>query len=229
MITTGKIADSLLVIAAGRKPKRKKKKYRKDAENSFDDLQTHVDSKMGFDHHNRIFRLLMRLRGALAAEGYRFLGTDDDSAYSPVSIERDVRVESPGTGSQLVCTGKLCMLLASRPPEGLDPESLAFLAAVFRSRQCYQFTLRPTDKSLVRKSGKNVNLPKPVTWPRLERYGLEKNDLKSDNGSGSMRDYRMDGIHTYTIDGKVFYVSNAEMCKRWCAGLSRAVDRALGK
>jgi len=84
-MTANKIAARLLVIAGKRKkPKaKKKKKYNKAVENAFDDIQTHMDERTDYDQNTRAFRLLMRLKSALTAEGYRFNLTSPSGKVSP--------------------------------------------------------------------------------------------------------------------------------------------------
>jgi len=129
-----------------------------------------------------------------------------------------------------MCLGSLCMLISSRPPKGLTKERTEFLSSMFNSKQCYSYVLKPKNKELARKSGKNMSLPKPVTWAKVEGFGMEKSQTRSSEDNTMVLDeYRIDGIRAYTFDNRTFYAPNAGMCKRWCAGLNRIVHRCIEK
>jgi len=241
------LADALLRIAAKKKPAKKKpakkkpakkkpakkkpakkkpakkKKYQRDVENAFAAVQDYLDTTAGYDHSNRASRLLMRIKGALETEGYKFLDVGSPAVPAP-SPTSDIRLDVPGEDQHVTCRGAVCTLLGSRVPAGLTKERVQSLSALFRSKQCYKFTIAPRDKSLVRKSGKNTSLPKPVTWPRVEKQGLERETLQD-----GMDSYKVVGIQAYTFDGKTFFAANAEMCRRWCSGLVRMISRDLDR
>lgn len=222
------LADRLLTVAAAKR--KSKKKYARDVENSFDSVQTYIDDKLDYGQNTRVFRLLMRLKNALGSEGYKF--TDTSAGKTPLpslSSSSPVQTDEPGKGDYVVCTGSICTMLSSRVPAGMTKEASEMLVSKFQSKQCYRFTLQPTDKSLVRKSGKNTSLPKPVTWAKAENYGMEKSSVMSEDGNLSMDEFRIDGIRTYTLDRKTFYAPNVGMCRRWCVGLNRVLAHALEK
>ena len=227
-MSASRIADALLRIAAAKKKPAKKKpakkkKYQRDVENAFAAVQDYLDSTSGYDHSNRASRLMMRIKGALETEGYKFLDVDQPSVPAP-SPNSDIRVDVPGGDKYVTCRGAVCTLIESRPTAGLNKEKVQSLSALFRSKQCYKFTISPSDKSLVRKSGKNTSLPKPVTWPRLEKQGLERETRQE-----GLECYRIVGIRSYTFDGKTFFAANAGMCRRWCSGLVRLISRDLDR
>jgi hypothetical protein len=98
------------------------------------------------------------------------------------------------------------------------------MSEFMRSKQCYTFGLKPKDKSRTRARGKNMVLPKPCTWHRLQKHGLEIEKIFDENNNPVMESFRIDGILAYSEDRENFFVPNQEMCRRWLEGVDRIID-----
>lgn len=220
------IVERLLVLAA---PKRKTvHKYTKEVENAFDELLVHFVEGSDYTKNDRAFRLMMRIRKALEAEGYAFR-EKVMPAGPAMSSSSPSKTHSVGKTKHLVCMGGLCTLLKSKPPAGLDLNATVKLMEYIRSKQCYQFSIKPGDPEALRKSGTNVSLPKPLTWAKLENFGLTREPIITNDGRTLMEEFTIDGICAYSLDRQTFYTSNAGMCRRWMDGLDRIADQALSR
>lgn len=215
-------AERLFVLAGAKKPK----KYTTKVENSWNDVYDYFVNKMGLGTTSRAFRLLQRVKFSLEVEGYKFRtrsSTHSDSlpAESP-SVPMGVPKLSETT--HVVCNGTVCTLLRSRPPAGLGIDAVIHLSEYLRSKQCYRFNVCPKDKSKKRKSGSNVVLPKPMTWHRLQKHGVQIEKIFDGDNRPVMESFRCDGILAYSEDRKNFFVPNQEMCRRWLEGIDRMID-----
>ncbi len=217
------IVERLMVLAA---PKKKvKRKYSKDVENAYDELLVHFVESSDYTKRDRAFRLMMRIRKALESEGYAFR----EKVMSTPPATQPKPTSPVSKSKHLVCMGGLCTLLKTKPPTGLDAHATVRLMEYLRSKQCYQFSIKPSDPEAVRKSGVNVSLPKPLTWAKLENHGLTREPIVTNDGRTLMEEFSIDGICAYTLDRQTFYVSNAGMCRRWMDGLDRIADQALNR
>lgn len=217
------IVSRLLVLASGKKSK--KKKYNKEVENAFDDLLVYLVEVSSYTKNDRALRLLMRIQKALSSEGYGF-----KEKVAPVP-----NVISPSSGGRatqkkhLVCSGGLCTLLKTKPEYGLDRDAIVRLVEYLGSKQCYKFEISPREKSLLRKTGQNYSLPKPLTWAKLENHGVVREPIVTADHRILMEEFLIDGVRAYTFDRVSFYSPNAGMCRRWVEGLDRAIDSVLNK
>lgn len=209
------------------KKRKKKKKYSTKVENCWDDVHDHFINKMGWGTTSRAFRLLQRVKYALEVEGYKFRYHDSHSGTLPSdSYSPPVGVPQLSETTNVVCNGTVCTLLRSRPPAGLGIDAVIRLSQRLRSKQCYRFSVRPKDKSKKRKSGANIVLPKPITWHRLQKHGVQIEMIFDENNTPVMESFRCDGITAYSEDRKNFFVPNQEMCRRWLEGIDRMIDLA---
>ena len=223
-----KDADLLLIMAGSKKPTQKKRKYTKKVEKAWQEAYDYLHNTMGKGTSDRAFRLMKRIRYALEADGYKFVNFDDGSRHQPGSSTTAPK-SSPKLGdySHVVCNGSVCTLLRTRPPKGLGLDALIRLNELFRSKQCFKFKVKPADKSKKRKRGKNMCLPKPATWHRLQRHGVEVEPIMDENTNLLMESFRIDGVVAYSCDRDTFYIPNPEMCRRWLLGLDRALEECL--
>lgn len=218
------IVDRIMLLAA---PKKKAApKYQRDAENAYDELLSHLVDGSDYTKNDRAFRLMMRIKKALEAEGYAFrekvMRTSPSSSTPP-------KGQSVGNTKNLVCSGSLCTLLKSKPHAGLDADTIITLTKYFNSKQCYEFSVKPSSVEQTRKNGTNVSLPKPLTWAKLENFGLTRENIITKEGHCILEEFTIDGITAYTSDRQTFFVSNAGMCRRWFDGLDRISGQALSR
>lgn len=220
-------AERLFVLAGAKKPKKSKKakKYTTKVENSWNDVYEHFVHKMGLGTTSRAFRLLQRIKFSLEVEGYKFRRHDSHRESLPAeSSSAPIGVPKLSETTHVVCNGTVCTLLRSRPPAGLGIDAVIHLSEYLRSKQCYRFSVRPKDKSKKRKSGANVVLPKPITWHRLQKHGIQIEKIFDGDNKPVMESFRCDGILAYSEDRKNFFVPNQEMCRRWLEGVDRMID-----
>lgn len=218
------IVQRLLRIAA---PKKKETKYTKNAENAFDELLVYFAEESEYSKKDRAFRLLLRIQKAMSAEGYKF--QTKVMPASPSSSTTLPKTVSPGKSVHLLYSGGMCTLLKSRPPEGLDISVVMKLMEYIGSKQCFQYKISPKSSESVRKTGVNVSLPKPLTWSRLENYGLTREPIVTNDGRILMEEFTIEGITAFTCDRSTFYISNQGTCRRWMEGLDRIIDSALNR
>jgi len=219
------IVERIMLLAA---PKKKaERKYTKDAENAFDELMVHFVEGSDYTKNDRAFRLLMRLRKALEAEGYAF--REKVMPAGPSSSTSLPKGTSTGKTKHLVYSGATCTLLKAKPPTGLDLKATVKLMEYVGSKQCYQYTIRPCSDDACRKNGVNVSLPKPLTWAKLENYGLTREPIVTNDGRTLMEEFTVDGITAWSLDRQIFYIANPGMCRRWMDGLDRIADDAINR
>jgi len=216
------ITERLLVLAG---KKKYQSRYSKDVENAYDELLVHFVESGDYSKRDRAFRLMMRIKQALSAEGYKFREAVPDALSS--STPGGPLSKTTSAAKHLVCLGGLCALLKTRPPKGLDIEVTLKLMEHIGSKQCYQFGLKPAQPDAVRNTGVNLCLPKPITWAKLDHYGVDRQNVVTNDGRILLEEFRVDGISAYTMDRKTFYISNAGMCRRWVDGVDRMVDQIL--
>lgn len=224
------IADRLLVLAGAKKPTQKKLKFSGKVENAWQEAYDYVHSTMGKGTSDRMFRLMKRIRYALESEGYNFQNHDNHADHLP-GQSRPYSKTPPkfSDGSYVVCNGSVCTLIHTKPPKGLGIDACIRLGELFRSKQCYSFKVKPKDKSKLRKRGKNICLPKPCTWHRLNQRGAEVESIMDGDNNHLMESVRVDGITAYTLDRETFYIPNPEMCRRWMAGLDSMIAEQLDR
>lgn len=218
------IVERLMILAA---PKKKpvERKFTKDAENIFDELMVHIVEDSDYTKGDRAFRLLMRLRKALEAEGYAFR----EKVMPANSISPGPKAQSLGKTRNLIYMGATCTLLKAHPPAGLDLHATVKLLEYIGSKQCYRFNIKPHTEEMARKNGINVCLPKPLTWAKLENYGLTRENVMTNDGRSLLESFTVDGITAYSPDRQTFFVSNPGMCRRWMEGLDRIADSAVNR
>lgn len=218
------IVERILRIAAKASKSKKKKKYSKNVENAFDDLLVYFTEVSDYTKNDRALRLLTRIQKALSSEGYSFAErATPPSASNPSGSGRTTQK------THVVCSGGLCTLLKTKPAYGLDQDAIVKLVEYLGSKQCYRFEVSPKDKSLLRKTGTNYSLPKPLTWAKLENYGVIREPIVTSDHRILMEEFLIDGVRAYTFDRISFYTPNAGMCRRWLDGLDRAVCSVLNK
>jgi len=219
------LVTRLMILAA---PKKKaESKYTKEAENAFDALLVHVIEESSYSKKDRVFRLLMRIQKSMQAEGYAF--NEKVMPAGPSLSSSIPKSHSTSKTKHLVCLGGLCTLLKGKPPAGLDLDATVKLMKYVGSKQCYQFSIKPRTPELLRKNGINVSLPKPLTWAKLENFGLVRENITTNDGRSLMEVFKIDGIDAYSFDRQVFYTANAGMCRRWMEGLDRIADDASSR
>lgn len=216
--------EKLLALAGTKKPTQKKIKYTKKVEKSWDKAYEYFVHKMGYGSNDRAFRLLKRIRYALEVEGYQFKKDMHSRATPSSSVTMPMGIPKLNEFSHVACNGSVCTLLRSRPPKGLGIDSTIRLTEFLRSKQCYRFSMKPKDKSRKRTRGKNVVLPKPCTWHRLQKHGLQIEAIFDEENSPVLESFRVDGILAYSEDRQNFFVPNQEMCRRWLEGVDRMID-----
>jgi|TARA_R100000656_G_scaffold104176_1_gene76068 hypothetical protein len=199
--------------------------YSTDAENLYDQIMQHVVDKTSYTQNDRVMRLLIRLKQAMQAEGFSFKG--GPTKVKPSS--NTVTGPRANVGEHVLCDGGDCLLLATRPPTGLDAEAVMDLAKMVKAKSAYKFSVCPADASSKRRSGKNTALPKPCTWYQLESYGLTVEAVQGNDGRTLMEKFRLDGVDAYTFDRTTFFCSKAATCRRWVEGLEQAIRRCLDK
>lgn len=219
------LVERLMLLAAPKK-KVEYNKYTKDAENALDELLAYVVEVSDYTKNDRAFRLLMRLRKALEAEGYGF--REKVMQVSPSTPSTPPKVPT-GKTNHLLYSGAMCTLLKAKPPAGLDLRATVKLMEYIGSKQCFRFTLQPSVLDSCRKNGVNVSLPKPLTWSKLENFGLTREPIVTNEGHVLLEEFTVDGITAYSLDRQTFYVSNQGMCRRWMAGLDRIANDALSR
>jgi hypothetical protein len=212
--------ERLLTLAG---VKKKTKKYSTEVENCWHEVNDYLVNKMGLGTTNRGFRLLQRIKFALEVEGYKFR-THNHVSLPSTSTSAPMGVPKLNETTHIVCNGTVCTLLRARPPAGLGIDAVIHLSEYLRSKQAYRFSIRPKDKSKKRKSGQNMVLPKPVTWHRLQKFGLRIEQLIDENNRQVLESFRCEGIMAYSEDRKNFFVPNQEMCRRWLEGVDRMID-----
>lgn len=209
-----------LMVLAGRK--QHVNKYTNDVENAYDELLVQFVEGGKYSKKDKALRLMLRIKQALISEGFDF-------RPGPASLGSSAPGPDPSTGvsNNLLCVGGLCTLLKTRPPKGLDIEATVRLMELIGGKQCYRFVLKPKKRDTIRSTGINVGLPKPVTWAKLDHYGVDRQNVQTSDGRILMEAFRVDGISAYTLDRQTFYTSNAEKCRRWAEGLDRMVSQLL--
>lgn len=217
------IVERLLVLAAPRK-KKPKKKYSSAVENAFDDLLMYMVDKSDYDQSSRAFRLLLRIQRALESEGFRFV-----EKSKPASPSSPLAEHAPVGTSNLLYDGGLVMLLRHAPPEGLGVDDTVRLFQYIGSKQCYRFSISPVDKSSHRRSGVNLALPKPVTWSKLENYGMIREPIVTQDGRVLLEQFVIDGVKAYTLDRKTFFTQSAAGCRRWVSSVDRAIANIVNR
>lgn len=217
---SAELTDRLMLLAA---KKKFVKKYTKEVENAYEELLVHFVEGGDYSKSDRAFRLMMRIKQALVAEGYKFrVDSTESGTASGGALTR-----TPSDALHLVCMGGLCALLKTRPPKGLDLDTTLKLMEYIGSKQCYQFDINPSDSNSLRTTGGNLSLPKPLTWAKLEQQGVTRQNIVTNDGRIMMEEFRIDGITAYTLDRRTFYTSNAGMCRRWVAGIDRVIGKLL--
>lgn len=216
------IVQRILLVASKSK---KKKKYGKEVENAFDDLLTYFVEVSDYTKNDRALRLLTRIQKALTSEGYSFCAKATPATPEMLSSTSGRSVQK----KHLLCSGGLCTLLKTKPAYGLERDAIIRLVEYLGSKQCYRFEISPKEKSLIRKTGVNYSLPKPLTWAKLENHGIVREPIVTSDHRILMEEFLIDGVRAYTFDRLSFYTPNAGMCRRWVEGLDRAIDSALNK
>lgn len=216
-------SERLRRLAGAKKP-RKTIKPTKKVEKAWDAAYDFFVHKMGFGSNERAFRLLKRIKYSLELEGYKFKGDTHEQSLPSTNSTHPLIQPTMGALSHVAHSGEMCPLLRSRPPSGLTVDALVRLSNQLKSKQCYRFTMKPKDKSRTRSRGKNVTLPTPCTWHRLQKHGLSIEKIIDEDNNPIMESFRVDGILAYSLDRETFYVPNQEMGRRWLEGVDRLVD-----
>ena len=204
-------------------PKKTTKKTTPSVEDAFYALRTCLHSDLGKGTGSREMRLLDRIKYALEVEGYKLTTSTNEPGSMPKTPSR------LSSSTHFVASGGMCTLIRGSAPEGLDINAVVSLSDLFRSKQCYKCTIDPSDNTNSRSRGANMALPKPVTWHKLQKYGLSVENVLDDEGKVLLKKYTIEGVSSYTVDSHTFFMSNKEKCRRWMDGLDRSISNYLEK
>jgi hypothetical protein len=211
-----------LMVLAGRA---RKKKYESDVENAYDELLEYTTDETDYSINDKVHRMLKRIKYALQAEGYKFVAK---AVPAPKDISTNTALpnsSSDGTNPlHIQCKGSLFTLFKAKAPASVDHESYFKLREIF-DKQCYKFDLSPAEGREKRNNGRNIVLPKPITWAKLQSEGLVIQSMFNSTGKLLLEEFRADGVSAYTYDRQCFYVANAGMCRRWV----KAIDTMIAE
>lgn len=209
-----------LMILAGRS---REKKYEDEVENAYDELLEYTKNESDFAINDKVHRLLKRIKHSLQAEGYKFTSKEKPSGGDIKSnIQRMSVPDENSSVHHIQCKGSLLTLFKVKSPSYIDSDSYMKLREIF-DKQCYKFDIAPAAGYERRNNGRNIVLPKPITWTKLRSEGLVIQSSFNSTGKLLLEELRADGVSAYTTDRQCFYVANAGMCRRWV----RAIDAMI--